>query len=340
MEFLNFLKISLDVFLFFLQISFHDLVTYFSQHNIKFYALFFIVIFLGFILGKKIKAMSSVSKVLSNLLLTVFLPILSITYIFTYVFTISNAVFDKVNLVLYFLLYLLPYGIFSFLYKDYKKDTREVLVLCVVFGSLKVTGQFSYSIFNALIYFYILIKIGGFKFDRQHWKQEIKHPIVITAFLSLLLLIFQAYIPANIMSQSGIFSRSLSVFQILSIAIDVIAWFIVGITLSSATIKDNLSSTAAWHGVLGRLVGTPLLAILLMAILVLTGFLSFPDFENTAFLDMVVSPTLALLVAYSVKYERQTLLISQSIFLTGVLSLLSIPFWFLIAEIVQWIYRF
>ena len=306
------------------------------------------IMVLGFYLGKTNKLKSSFSIPLGEIILALSIPALS--------FNAFMKDFDKgtftngLNILIWsFLIHLFLIGISNIFYKNLDLDKQLTLKIMSVFGGVTVFGipiaQALYndlgviysSIFSipyrVLLYSYGFIKMSDIKIDKRNLKSMFFNPVILATFIGLFIWIFQEYLPqVNISGQNYAFLRidktAFWIYKPLSFLAGLcspLAWLAAGLKLSELSIKDSLKNSVAWQF---SFIKTILIPILILGIIFGVnhfGILKLSNISLGVITIMMATPTASVVIAYSLKYNKEPLITSSCSFLSTIFSLISIP---------------
>lgn len=318
-----------------------------------------LIILLGFLLGKMKVFTKEISQSLSSVLLTVALPALSFTAFMTDID--KNSLSQGMNLLIWgFMMYVLLIVVAELLYVNFSSDTKTTLVICTIFGS---TTFFGIPIINAIygnqgviyanifnisyrvfLYSYALIRMSGMKFQIKNLKDIFLNPIIIATFLGLFVWIFQNSLPQTSLSsgQSVAFLRIDKTVPWLFITLknlaaltSPLAWLAIGNTLSNISLSKAMSSKESWYYSINKVILVPLLNFVILIALTLTHLIPFSFTAIGVVIIMMATPTATVAAAYAIKYNRAAVVASNCSLLSTLFSVLFIPIWIIILEIIK-----
>lgn len=306
------------------------------------------IMILGFYLGKTEKVKSSFSIPLGEIILSLSIPALS--------FNAFMKDFDKttfrngLNILIWsFLIHLILILIGQLFYKNLDTEKQLTLKMMSVFGGITVFGipivQALYgdlgiiysSIFSIpyriLLYSYGFIKMSGIKMDNKNIKSMLLNPVILATFLGLFIWIFQEYLPqVNISGQNYAFLRidktAFWIYKPLSFLANLcspLSWLAAGLKLSELSIKESFKSKVAWQFSIIKTIFIPILILTTIYIFNLFNILNLSKESLGVITVMMGTPTASVIIAYSLKYNREPLLTSSCSLLSTIFSLLTIP---------------
>ena len=306
------------------------------------------IMILGFYLGKKNKLSSFFSVPLGEIILTLSIPALS--------FNAFMKDFDKqtfstgINILVWsFVIHLFFMISGSLFYKNLNLEKQLTLKIMSVFGGITVFGipiaQALYgdlgiiysSIFSipyrVLLYSYGFIKMSGIKIDKKNIKAMFLNPVILATFIGLTIWIFQEILPqVNINGQNyAIFRIDKTAFWLykplafLAGLCSPLAWLAAGLKLSELSIKESLRINIAWQF---SIVKTILIPLFTLAIIFITNFFGILELSKVSLgvvTIMMATPTASVVIAYSLKYNKEPLITSSCSLLSTIVSLITIP---------------
>lgn len=306
------------------------------------------IMILGFYLGKTNKLNSSFSVPLGEIILSISIPALSFN---AFMKDFDKATFiNGINILIWsFLIHLFLMGIANLFYKNLDLEKQLTLKIMSVFGGVTVFGipiaQALYSdlgviyssIFSipyrVLLYSYGFIKMSGIKMDKKNIKSMFLNPVILATFIGLFIWIFQEYLPqVNISGQNYAFLRidktAFWIYKPLAFLAGLcspLAWLAAGLKLSELSIKDSLRNSIAWQFSLIKTLFIPILVLILIFGVSHLGILQLSSISLGVITIMMATPTASVVIAYSLKYNKEPLITSSCSFLSTVFSLITIP---------------
>lgn len=306
------------------------------------------IMILGFYLGKTDKLKSSFSIPLGELILSISIPALSFN---AFMKDFNRETFiNGINILIWsFLIHLFLIAIGNIFYKNLNMDKQMTLKIMSVFGGVTVFGipiaQALYgdlgviysSIFSIpyriLLYSYGFIKMSSIKMDKKNLKSMFLNPVILATFTGLFIWMFQAYLPqVNISGQNFSILRidktAFWIYKPLSFLAGLcspLAWLAAGLKLSELPVKESLKNSIAWQFSVVKTILIPLLILLIILGANLLGVLQLSSISLGVITIMMATPTASVVIAYSLKYNKEPLTTSSCSFLSTVFSLVTIP---------------
>ncbi|MGL5174828.1 MAG: AEC family transporter [Cetobacterium sp.] len=306
------------------------------------------IMVLGFYLGKTEKIKSYFSIPLGEIILSLSIPALS--------FNAFMKDFDKttftngLNILIWsILIHLTLILTGKYFFKNLNSEKQLTLKMMTVFGGITVFGipivQALYgdlgiiysSIFSipyrVLLYSYGFIKMSGIKMDNKNIKSMLLNPVILATFMGLFIWIFQEYLPqVNISGQKYAFLRidktAFWIYKPLSFLAGLcspLSWLAAGLKLSELSIKESFKNSIAWQFSIIKTIFIPILTLVVVYICNLFGILSLSKESLGVIIVMMGTPTASVIIAYSLKYNREPLVTSSCSLLSTIFSLITIP---------------
>ena len=306
------------------------------------------IMVLGFYLGKTEKIKSYFSIPLGEIILSLSIPALS--------FNAFMKDFDKTTfanglniVILMILIHLTLILTGKYFFKNLNSEKQLTLKMMTVFGGITVFGipivQALYgdlgiiysSIFSipyrVLLYSYGFIKMSGIKMDNKNIKSMLLNPVILATFMGLFIWIFQEYLPqVNISGQKYAFLRidktAFWIYKPLSFLAGLcspLSWLAAGLKLSELSIKESFKNSIAWQFSIIKTIFIPILTLIVVYVCNLFGILSLSKESLGVIIVMMGTPTASVIIAYSLKYNREPLVTSSCSLLSTIFSLITIP---------------
>ncbi|MGB5823634.1 MAG: AEC family transporter [Proteocatella sp.] len=289
----------------------------------------FILIMVGFFLATKNMLTSVGQKELTSLLLYVFLPC---TLIRSFDIDFSADILNTgIKMALFmFTAYILSYFLSNMIAKKYKLSSqqRDVHTLSMIFPNV---GFMGYPIISAIIgpHAIIYAVMSNMGFELFAWtvgirtisrnspvKQKdnilkflLKTPAIIAIIIGMFLFTTPLYIP----------DPFLSTINLLANAMSPTAMIIVGISLANSNMSKIIKNKYIYFSCGMRLLLIPLLLMLSLKLLGATGMSYYVP------MILISMPTAGYATMFATKYESDSLLASEIISMSTLLSLISIP---------------
>ena len=290
----------------------------------------FLLIIMGYIVGKVNIISESGQKELTSLLLNVTLPV---TIILALQMEFSKERFNiSLKIILAFVLsYLLMIILSKVIGKLFNvpNNQRDIIEAATILPNtafmgypiiLAVLGPDSlfYAVIGAGLTFemvswtygvYVISKNTEFDFRKDIVKNIFLSPGILAVAIGFILFVMSIKIPEPIYTSMNLVSGITSPLAML----------IVGILLSRSNVKESLVNKRLYMVALIRLIVFPVLIYLLLTVL------GFKGMELIIPVIMLSMPTAANLAMFSEKVNNDTNLASQIVFISSLLSLITIP---------------
>ncbi|MGL5089247.1 MAG: AEC family transporter [Fusobacteriaceae bacterium] len=316
------------------------------------------IMILGFYFGKSGKLKSSFSGPLSEIILSISIPALS--------FNAFMKDFDKdifangLNILIWsFLIHIFLITVGQLFYKNLDSDKVLTLKMMSVFAGVTVYGipivQALYgdsgiiysSIFSIpyriLLYSYGFVKMSGTKMNKNNLKSMFLNPVILATFLGLSIWLFQSYLlQINIEGKSYAFLRIdktafwlYKPFSFLAGLCSPLAWLAAGLKLSELSIKKSLKNPIAFQFSLVKTIVIPILILIIVYSFNSFGILPISKESLGVIIILIGTPTASVIIAYSLKYNKEPLITSSCSFLSTVFSLITIPILIAVLEFIK-----
>jgi len=283
----------------------------------------FLIMLIGFYVRKKKIFNGEINKGLSELLINITLPCMIISsFMMEYD---SKMMFKGTKILIYSIIIhstLVFVGYLLFL--KYTKDKRNVLRFITVFsntgfmgypilyGILGKTGVFYASIFNIPFNIFlwtvgVMIFTGDKSFNSI--KKVATNPSTISVFVGLIIFRFSINIPYSIEST----------VKMVGDITTPISMMIIGSMLAERSVKEILKDITLYYGAVVRLILVPISIFLIMKLLGVEDLL----INICVILEAMPAAVVTAIIAE--KYDGNAIYASQSVFITTVLSIITIP---------------
>lgn len=325
-----------------------------------------LIIGLGFYLRKKEIINSAASKVLTKIVLTVSLPALAFT---SFMKDINGEQLRQgISILVWgFAIYILLIPITKIIYAKVKGDKQDVYRVLTIFGSTTffgtpivtavygAVGTMYSNIFNiayrVFLYSYAFIKMSGTKMDKENFKKNMKeiflNPIIIATFLGLFIWLCQDMLPqVDVVVKDEVkqfaFLRIDQTLPWLYKPLDYLkslasplAWLSIGATLAEVPFKKAVAQKDAWGYSLIKVVLVPVINLVLLMVLSMTGILPVA-FEGVATtVIMMAAPTATVAAAYAISFDREAVFTSNCSLLSTVVAVAAMPVWIIVLELIK-----
>lgn len=283
----------------------------------------FIIMAVGFYAKKKKFLNKEVDKGLSELLLNITLPFMIISS-----FNINyeaKMVANAQKIFIYsFLIHISLIFISKLFFFKLQKNKQQVFRFITIFSNVGFmgypvlqsiyggTGVFYAAIFN--IAFNILVwTVGVMLFtgekDFKSMRKALANPALIAVMIGLILFLFSIRLPAPI---------EMSV-KLVGATTTPISMIIVGSMLAEMQVKDAFSDFSVYYATIIRLIIVPLI------IFVILKFLKVDEMLLTICVILQAMPAAVMAPIIAEKYGGDNLLASQCVFITTIISGITIP---------------
>lgn len=282
-----------------------------------------VLMVVGIILRKKNVITDEVSKGMTNILMGVALPCLIISS-FNIKFTKDMAK-NSINMIIYsMVVHMMLLAVSSLLFLKKEDKEKSIFKFCMIFSNCGFVGYpiaqalygdigvFYTSIFtipqNIFVWSYGVMLFSGEK-GLKSIKNSFKNPPVIAVLLGCLIFIFSIPIPKPV----------LSTLKSVGNMTTPVAMFIIGAMLADSKVKEILSDKKVYLASFMKLIVAPALTV---AVLILIK----ADKEMINICTILISmPAAILLGIFAEKYDGDKKAASSAVFMTTVLSLITIP---------------
>ncbi|MGL4533590.1 MAG: AEC family transporter [Fusobacteriaceae bacterium] len=317
-----------------------------------------LIILLGFFLRRKGIFKDSTSQILSDTILSASLPALAFNAFMQDINKSSLA--QGINLLVWgFLIYIILIFVTKIIYFRYNGDKKVVLEVLTIFGSTTFfgipiiaavygpTGVMYASIFNiayrVFLYSYGYIKMSGIKIDKKNVGQMFMNPIVIATFLGMFIWVFQENLPqVNIGDKTYAFLRiDKTAFWLfkpmtyLAALCSPLAWIAIGSKLADIPLSKAFASKDSWIYSLIKVVAVPAFNIVALYFLTVTNIMPVSFVGLATVVIMMATPTATVAAAYAIKFDKESLMTSNCSLLSTVFSVICMPLWIVVLEIIK-----
>lgn len=284
----------------------------------------FLIMVVGFFARKRNIINDQVNKGLTEFLLNITLPFMIIT---SFNFNFSFDMLQKSGAVLVYTLciFLISYIIGRILFRKYPQDIKSVLMFSAMFSNCGFMGfpviQNIYGkegVFYAALFnmpFTILVWTVGIGLysgekDFSSIKRALLNPGTISVYIGLFLFVFSIKLPAfiyNTLEMVGGMTTPLSMI-------------VIGAMLGGMNIREVFTSLPSYYSTLVRLIIVPLVVFAMLKLLGASGM----SFGVLVLISAM--PVAANTAIMSEKYGANSGFASKCIFISTVLSAVTIPF--------------
>ncbi len=291
----------------------------------------FIMIAIGYILGKTRLLREEATPGLSNLILYVATPA-AILQAFLNEERTAEKIFNLALVAVFAILtHLIGILIAKFFIRAKNADTATVLRFGVIFsncgymsfplqkallGDIGVFyGAMYVAVFNIFLWSYGIAIMGRDK--KFPWKKAIFSPSVIAVVISIVLYLLQLNLPSVVGS-------AVSAFSALNTPLPMV---IIGYYLSTSNLLGALTDKRIYLSAALRLIGIP---AIILAILLLFGVRGAPLIASTVAASAPIAAASSML---SIKFNRDTICAVNGVTLTTLLSIITMPLFVAIAQL-------
>ncbi|WP_066022418.1 MULTISPECIES: AEC family transporter [Clostridium] len=282
-----------------------------------------LMMIVGIILRKAKIITDEVNKALSTILINVTMPCM-ILYSFNFKFSMSmlkNAIMILFYSIAIHVFLIVLSKLLYFKSEDSKKKVFEFATIfsnCgfvgypVVQGIFGNVGVFYTSIFtipfNVFMWSYGIMIFTGEKDLKKVWKNVVNIPL-ISIFLGVLMFIFSVPLPK-------VLTQTLSSIGNMTTPISM---FIIGAMLADVELKEVFKGLDVYYMNFIKLIGAPLLVYLILKLLGTNNIVL------CICVILVAMPTGSLVGVFAERYNGNKAVASKCVFLTTVLSMITIP---------------
>lgn len=322
------------------------------------------IILLGFFLRKRGTFDSTIGKTLSKVVLTVALPALAFNAFMQDID--KDSLTQGMNVLIWGIaIYIILIITSKPIFLKFKGDQQDTLRVLTIFGSTTFfgipivgaiygpEGVLYASIFNIgyriFLYSYAYIKMSGLKMESKNIKTMFLNPIVIATFLGLFIWLFQENLPqiavTPLVEGGADHAAFLRIDQTavwlykpmtyLAKLASPLAWLAIGATLGDVTFREAAVDKTSWLYSFIKVVGVPLLNIVLLTLLTVTNILPINIVSLGTIVIMMATPTATVAAAYAISFDKDALLASNASLLSTVTAVIMMPIWIVIVNMIS-----
>lgn len=317
-----------------------------------------LIILFGFYLRRKGVFKDGTAKILTDVILSASLPALAFNAFMQDIN--KTSLMQGINLLIWgFAIYIILIFITKLIYIKYNGDKKVVLEILTTFGSTTffgipiisavygATGVMYASIFNiayrVFLYSYAYIKMSGIKADKNNIKQMFLNSIVLATFLGMFIWVFQDSLPQiTIGEKSYAFSRiDKTAFWLfkpmtyLAALSSPLAWLAIGAKLADISLVEAISSRDSWIYSFIKVLVVPFINLIALYILTVTNILPISFVGLASVIIMMATPTATVAAAYAIKFDKESVLTSNCSLLSTIFSVICMPLWIVVLEIIK-----
>lgn len=129
------------------------------------------------------------------------------------------------------------------------------------------------------------------------------------------------------------------VIKLLSSVCTPLVWLTIGIILSKGDFKTALKNKIIWWGVLAKVIIAPIIGLFIGMILIFIGRQTNIWQLNKTVLGIITimsaAPPASVIVSYSINFNKEPLLASNLTLVSTLFSIISLPFWIIVVNIIN-----
>lgn len=317
-----------------------------------------LIILFGFYLRRKGVFKDGTAKILTDVILSASLPALAFNAFMQDIN--KTSLMQGINLLIWgFAIYIILIFITKLIYIKYNRDKKVVLEILTTFGSTTffgipiisavygATGVMYASTFNiayrVFLYSYAYIKMSGIKADKNNIKQMFLNSIVLATFLGMFIWVFQDSLPQiTIGEKSYAFLRiDKTAFWLfkpmtyLAALSSPLAWLAIGAKLADISLVEAISSRDSWIYSFIKVLVVPFINLIALYILTVTNILPISFVGLASVIIMMATPTATVAAAYAIKFDKESVLTSNCSLLSTIFSVICMPLWIVVLEIIK-----
>lgn len=317
-----------------------------------------LIILFGFYLRRKEIFKDSTAKILTDVILSASLPALAFNAFMQDIN--KTSLMQGINLLIWgFAIYIILIFVTKLIYIKYNGDKKVVLEILTTFGSTTffgipiisavygAIGVMYASIFNiayrVFLYSYAYIKMSGIKADKNNIKQMFLNSIVLATFLGMFIWVFQDSLPQiTIGEKSYAFLRiDKTAFWLfkpmtyLAALSSPLAWLAIGAKLADISLVEAISSRDSWIYSFIKVLVVPFINLIALYILTVTNILPISFVGLASVIIMMATPTATVAAAYAIKFDKESVLTSNCSLLSTIFSVVCMPLWIVVLEIIK-----
>ncbi|MGL5124948.1 MAG: AEC family transporter, partial [Fusobacteriaceae bacterium] len=173
--------------------------------------------------------------------------------------------------------------------------------------------------------------------------QMFMNPIVIATFLGMFIWVFQENLPqVNIGDKTYAFLRiDKTAFWLfkpmtyLAALCSPLAWIAIGSKLADIPLSKAFASKDSWIYSLIKVVAVPAFNIVALYFLTVTNIMPVSFVGLATVVIMMATPTATVAAAYAIKFDKESLMTSNCSLLSTVFSVICMPLWIVVLEIIK-----
>ncbi len=322
-----------------------------------------VFILIGFILRRKNIINEHGKKVINAIIMYVAIPCMAFCA-FMSDFHEEEFLGNILILVFDFVFYLIALLLSELIFIKVNKNKRRIIGIFVAIGQLTfvstpilkaiyanhisdvlIPASLMTIAFRFMTYIYAYLTISGIKMTKETAGKTIKsifiNPIMICMFSGLLIWLIQNHIfQVNINGTNYGFLRIdktcpalYKIFQFGDSMATPTCMLMIGVTLGECDFLSAIKNKLAWFIAALRTIVVPLIILSLCLVLQATHLFTFNEYQLAALVIGNGAPVGAVVAAYCVNFQKEGYLASDSIFLSTVFCVISIPLCFILIKL-------
>lgn len=190
-------------------------------------------------------------------------------------------------------------------------------------------------VFRIMVYLVGFLIISGEKIEAKHIGSSLKKvfftPVMIGMFSGMFIYLFQDFVPQLRVDKSApIFYQTVKTITKL---VNPLSMFIIGMSVGEGNFRDAFKDKTAWLIAILRNIFAPIFVTTIALVLQKLGVVVFDEYSLTTLIIAFSAPVSVSLCVFCVQYHREELLASRTCMISSLLSLLTMPFAFVVCFI-------
>lgn len=319
------------------------------------------LITLGFILRKLNFFNEHSKKTITTIIMKISLPCLVIT---GFMMDFDVELLSKSAWILFFtfISYLLCFLIGHLVFKKYSKEKRDIYSILMAFGQITlfglplvkslygnnglITANIMSIPFRMLLYTYCFMVIANIKFQKDTFTKALKdvfyNPIIIAMIIALFIYLTQPFMFKVAIEESS-FSvlridktlpwlyKCISTISNLTIPLSML---LIGVTLGEVNIKNAFTNKLAWFIAIFRSFISPFIIGVMIYLLVLLYKINIDKEMIASMIICFASPVSAVVNTFCVTYNKESIIASDSCFLSTLVLIIDVPILIVLIELI------
>lgn len=332
--------------------------------NINFISALFMtlsLIVIGFIFRKCKLVDENSKKTLSTLIMKLFIPCLAFSSLLID-FDVNTLIQSGWIILITFVTYIICLLIGRLIFIKCDKQKSIIYSLLMSLGQITlfglplvkaiypstgaIVGNVMALPFRFFVYFYSYIVIANLKIEKKTigitMKKVFLNPIIIAMLASIIIYLTQPIMPKVMINEISYsilrIDKTLEpvyyVIKLLSNLTTPLCMLLIGITLGEISCKVALTNKLAWVLALLKSLVSPLIMILMIYIF---SFIPSINLTKDIICSMILcfsAPLSAIVNTYCIIYNKEEIVASDSVFLSTILSVVSVPFLIFIVTLI------